>query len=370
MLRNLDNLNRVFTGLTSPSPDIAAHKCSLLRHKQSKCKRCVDNCPKQAITISRTISIEKELCAGCGICAALCPNGVFELSRFSPDSIIDAVKSHFKKNPDRTLNYSCSEQSSTTGALKVPCLAGLGEAALLLPFIFGAENVSLYTGQCFVCELSTALTVIEETVDAASHLLNSIGRPAGIALSADPDLCPIEENSHEVAPAFDRRDFFYKLKKKTAGAVCDLVQLEETESEISRDKIKVPAKTKLLVSVLKALGKPANKNISAEDISFTELRISDSCTGCGYCAFFCPTQALEFAKTDTEFALNFNPADCTGCNLCLDICAANSVHRNRKVDLTKIFSDETDVIFEKDVAGRSYSAGSKAWGDLFTYLYH
>lgn len=51
------------------------------------CGLCIQNCPKQAITMTEVlnssgykfVSVEEQKCIGCGICYTVCPDGVFSI---------------------------------------------------------------------------------------------------------------------------------------------------------------------------------------------------------------------------------------------------------------------------------------------------
>ena len=52
-----------------------------------ECLRCVRHCPGNALVVQdtlnrmgyRTVSVETELCTGCGVCYVVCPDCCFEI---------------------------------------------------------------------------------------------------------------------------------------------------------------------------------------------------------------------------------------------------------------------------------------------------
>jgi Fe-S-cluster-containing hydrogenase component 2 len=62
--------------------DLGAGKFHLVACDQ-ECRKCVSECPTQAITVAKTgvVMIDKSLCVGCLACVAVCPIGAM---RFYP----------------------------------------------------------------------------------------------------------------------------------------------------------------------------------------------------------------------------------------------------------------------------------------------
>lgn len=53
--------------------------------KEADCSKCVEACPSGALLIaSGKVDIDANLCVGCGICAGVCPTGVFKLEVAGP----------------------------------------------------------------------------------------------------------------------------------------------------------------------------------------------------------------------------------------------------------------------------------------------
>lgn len=96
---------------------------------------------------------------------------------------------------------------------------------------------------------------------------------------------------------------------------------------------------------------------------FSHIHVLDSCNGCGMCATFCPTGALqsnsvqETCKHQSNLrttltphlstqTLSFRCNDCVSCNLCLDICPRDALYLDAHVTLEDLFSLERITVFD------------------------
>lgn len=73
-----------------------------------ECRRCVAECPTQAITVAKTgvVLIDKKLCVGCLACVAVCPIGAM---RFYPG----------EKNPFKCIACGACAKACPKGALEI-----------------------------------------------------------------------------------------------------------------------------------------------------------------------------------------------------------------------------------------------------------
>jgi carbon-monoxide dehydrogenase iron sulfur subunit len=73
-----------------------------------ECRKCVAECPTQAITIAKTgvVLIDKKLCVGCLACVAICPIGAM---RFYPGD----------KNPFKCIACGACAKACPKGALEL-----------------------------------------------------------------------------------------------------------------------------------------------------------------------------------------------------------------------------------------------------------
>ncbi len=102
---------------------VDSQQCAKLRHRKSTCKRCIDQCPEQAITIQTTIQVNPDRCTGCGICASVCPTGALEASNPNNAELLSRIEQ--RKN-SATIAFACSRaiKSADERVVQVNCLDG------------------------------------------------------------------------------------------------------------------------------------------------------------------------------------------------------------------------------------------------------
>ena len=60
----------------------------------------------------------------------------------------------------------------------------------------------------------------------------------------------------------------------------------------------------------------------------------NSCTNCGDCIQFCPTDAIFY--TDDKVEILFQESKCIACKICNDICKVNSITDDDNLDLISL----------------------------------
>jgi heterodisulfide reductase subunit A len=58
----------------------------------TKCKLCVEVCPKRAIAVKSPAYVDEAACKGCGSCAAACPVDAIKMRLFSDEQILAQVR--------------------------------------------------------------------------------------------------------------------------------------------------------------------------------------------------------------------------------------------------------------------------------------
>jgi len=71
-------------------PELAVHTNRCLG--ADACGECIDECPRRAIDVTETVSVDRSLCDGCGVCTAVCPTEALRMvgRRWSAESLVEA----------------------------------------------------------------------------------------------------------------------------------------------------------------------------------------------------------------------------------------------------------------------------------------
>jgi ferredoxin len=240
-----------------------------------------------------------------------------------------------------TLEIACAQHPDpatgdpkTDGVITITgCLAALGVSAYVGLAALGVRQVRARLDACAQCPLAPLQPQIEATIREANDLLQATGAKqtaAAATLVARPKRRPVYSVKN---PPVSRRGFFQALRQ---GARDFLPSLEVT----SERRRLVDAARSLAAQRL-ALG---DLERPVPGSSFASFTVSDACTACTTCARICPTGALEFARSDTEFQVSFSPAACVNCGLCVKFCDPKALQPGGAPTIGALISPEPVVL--------------------------
>ncbi len=296
-------------------------QCLRLRHKQSRCRLCLENCPPGAISFDKSLEIDNSRCSGCGICANLCPTGVFELRDFPYESLLAPVRE------GSIVDFTCSSFPPEKESLRVPCLGYLDATMLTGIIAHGSQAVRLNISQCKECRFALGLRVAAKSLRQANRILALFGIPRKISASArKPNSSP---NLRE-AESYSRREFFSYLQGKTRSRLAAAIETANSDRKMmAKTKVtlepRLPKKRSLLLDYIKKMGQPVADQARVDDLPFAQVEIGDRCNGCGLCVTFCPTGALRSYDQGDRQVIDFSSGYCLACGLCSDVCPENAI---------------------------------------------
>ncbi len=333
-------------------------QCSRARHQRSTCTLCADICPTGAITWASPLRVAADRCTGCGACAAVCPSGAFETE--------PAVKARKQPaaagRPQPALTLACGRDTTPTGdedMVRIPCIGRLDEALLLEAVTTGPyETVVIRANVCSTCPSKTAHAAAEQTVRRSDALLAAFGLEGRLNLEGSaPSRSAGAPAPSPAAPpgGVSRRQLLSALLGGLAAPLGPAaatpgggyVQIDGAEEPPKEQlPVRLPARRRRLLAALNSLAThrptPAGDAGAAKAL-WAQFSLTEACTGCQMCAYFCPTGALQKIEHDGRTGLAFKLAECTNCRLCLDVCFWDAVILSEEIDLDKVLSGSVDL---------------------------
>ncbi len=300
-----------------------SHRCIRHRHKEYPCRLCGEICPGQAITLQGTMVQHQEAkCLGCGLCAAVCKNGAFELNEPTYENIMIRTQKH------RVLVLNCSNSPACEGALEIPCLGYLEENLLAGLANQGVKiRIQVDLKNCKNCRFSKGSAALESRILRSQQLVQALGH--------EMDIANTEDNQGACRPEpISRAEFFAFFKNKARETLAQLGEAEgENQSDDGNQRC-LPEKRRLFIEALGKGDHPVLQGrIPAEGMPMAELEIDRKCTGCGNCTVFCPTGALQKTVRDGGIILTHRMAHCINCRLCNQICPERAITYAGQLDL-------------------------------------
>lgn len=302
-----------------------AAACLNAKHKDRHCDVCLA-CPTDAIRLNGLqVELDAARCVECGLCAAVCPTGVFTTNGASDDAILNAAASfaNIEFACPQTKQGDAARAPNIEGVQSIACLARLSPEFLAA---LAAEHNSVWLNDspCAECPMGArAHRHILAARDATKRLLAAWNRSNAVHCYTDPGAELGESRrvpclSNERKP-MSRRDFFLFFSGnvgRAAGAAATGVSNTPFSSAALQDKPLARALTKL--------GAPQTEFVASE--RFATIHVAEACTACGLCAKICPTHAMQFRTDGGYFVLAVQPRICLGaaCNLCELICPVDA----------------------------------------------
>lgn len=295
----------------------SATRCLRNEYFHNDCHICIDVCPKEAISLVRNkLTLSNDKCIECAGCIGSCPTEAYQIENFDPNEF--AVAYQNQENPV----VSCK--------VSTPCLGVFDAEHLLVMALRGEMGVVCDMSHCAMCTLNesgTMETTIRAHIEQANEFLQQIGVEKTITTL---------EIQEEQAP---RRALFRKGFEKAKEAMSDAPQQpikSMTTTHHALPNMTMPLKRVLLRNSLKeAVGTMEGTEFAESSPLFFNKQIDfNTCTNCGDCTQFCPTDAL-FPTSDKQ-GIYFSQGKCIGCGICEDICKPNAIIKKEGFDLVSI----------------------------------
>lgn len=348
-------------------------RCVFLKHKKSDCNLCVNYCSTEAIRLNRItkkVSIDPDKCIECSICTAICPTEVFKPTHSSEQEIFTKGKTLLELNKSLEVKCIQVEEVISDRILEVNCLGSIHQAHILGLIALGADTIHFRHADCQKCEAKFGRELISKTVQEVNNLLHPYKEKTTIQITSGTEPAAFFSDSENIEnlltdendiEKISRREFFTSLIKKGQYSVAyslNLVLRDDKQSTKKRrdyaDKY-LPAKRKLLLSVLNNLASPDDTFIDTTELTgVTDLEIkSNQCSVCPTCSNFCPTGALSRTEVKdkrgkvTNATLFFNSSHCTKCGLCLAACFTNAIQYGDQININSFISEQPRVLQEK-----------------------
>lgn len=348
------------------APELHLGRCLNQRHAGASCTRCVDGCPVQAITIDGVVpNLDETTCVHCGVCTAICPTDSFTAGT-DYGRLLCATVANL---PTAPIALTCPVHPSpditaanvSAVVLHRRCLAAITIADLLELSMGGARPLLIDDSPCSSCPIGAAHTTLARAIDAVRLLLQASERSSAILLcseqepterqGAPPRRVPLIDGAQ---PLISRRALFQRLRPKAPqdsepAPMEEMVRRSAPLSE--RLPQQTPSSRRRLLAALNLLQPVADVDFSTQRSPFNAVEVNAThCSGCGLCARFCPTGALNFTVDAAHFRLTFQPTACIACNICVVACPEDAVSLDDAVTLSAIRADVVKILVEGDLA--------------------
>jgi ferredoxin len=316
---------------------VNTQECLAVRFPHAGCNACVDTCPIGALQPANGTWALSDDCVGCGRCAARCPTEALVITGFDRSGGVTV--------PGKPLRVDCERvpsASSPEGALRLPCLGGLGTDGLLRLFSRSPAGVTMLDrGLCPDCPAGGGPRLpVSAALDEANGLLGDIGvspdRQIRIEYQRLPDgAAPAMPPPQTHAERVTRRGLWKAL---AAGAVRVREPVERPDPPASLGRPAppdgsvraTPSKRLAVIARLRSLADDETRALPAR--LFPSLAIGNTCQDHNLCVHLCPTGALELAESDTRREIHFDPERCIECAACIRACPEGAINWGRSTD--------------------------------------
>ena len=355
--------------LASADLRVFPYRCAVMRNRNASCTLCAQACTSGAISVDADeVTVDPELCVGCGTCATVCPTCALEARSPADAELALRARAALDALGD-TLVVVCdalwrrnADKIDPERAVRVTCLGRLDESVLVEAVARGARRVLLAHGACECCPRSAGVSTYLSVADTANLLLETWGAQGRVELREKIPAC-VRAQAAVAGLAYDetRRAAFVGAARTGAqmlGATCDDASDEGVQAQEGAPgrPLKVmmdgtlphflPDRRERLLDALAELGEPADAALETRLWGRVDIDAS-ACKGCLMCATFCPTGAIaKVARPDGGVVLEHRPADCVKCRCCTDVCPTGALTLREDVMARELADGDVAERFE------------------------
>ena len=349
----------------------APQRCQPWLYRGAECRRCLDACPVEGCLkeVESTISAERELCTGCGVCTTVCPSGALSIEGLGDRELVRRLLDGAE---EQSLILTCSvgpgggepslsPGADSAGSAVLPCLASVTESHLIYLVLNESLTIDLDCTRCDGCAVRGGGDIIRTSVLHAEHCLSVLGSSGRITVHTNKrrEERQRRRGKRDVrlitpAPEYSRRQIFAlfggKAREKVAERILGRTGTAEPLSDNLADNLAaaVPERRALLLDALGSASPDRFPSLREGDFPFHAISVNGGCVMCRKCESFCPTGAIKRVERDKETQLSFTPALCVGCHQCRELCDEGALSYTDEIVLATLAEGSTEVIATKE----------------------
>jgi len=293
------------------------------------CDICTNLCPEDAFSLIRNkLILDETLCTNCSACIGSCPTEALSVSSFNENKFTQ----EFEFNEIKTLN--CKDNT--------PCLNIFDHYHFTSMAIHREFTCDLsHCDECSINKNSIVKNDIKRKIEDSNDFLGIIGLDNKINIKNEVEIEKESKQKFRFKPLFQDGE---NIKKRSIIETKNL-------STLRGIKERLPLKNRIFKDTIKTKLETLEKtkfDTKTPLITYKNIRF-ESCTLCGDCIQFCPTEAF-FSSTDKQ-AIFFTPNKCIDCNICHGICKPMAIERvSDGFDLVDIAYDRSQELVRYEMA--------------------
>lgn len=277
--------------------------------KKSKCNRCVEICPYNALTRHGNVLTFNENCDDCGLCAGICPSRAIQIKEPSEKEIFQAVVEKNRK-------VSCNK-INIKDTINISCIGSLSKDFVIAINILGlGENVIYDEDVCASCK---RYEVMPQTYGEYKPKAMEIAKKLAFESLADQRANMDAQIDYNV----EKREFLFKginyAKSLPLRWINQYITLGFDWNSNYNDELDNPY-LKYLFTIIE------DKEVLESIISFHDYpKFNEACNMCGACEKLCPSKAISIREVSGGKKIEIDKEKCLSCSLCKDICFRKGV---------------------------------------------